>query len=325
MTHHNELPIRSEVYGTTQDGQEVRRFILRNEMLQLSVIEYGAILENLVWTSNGKGYSLCHRLQSLDAYESDELCLGAVVGPVVDYVNDGNTSAYLKQSIHHGVGGEDGLHRMVWQGREAIDQRGPCLELETVHSDGMNGELGNLYVRVRFILGQSGVCHIEYEVLSDAVRAINLTHHTYLQLPHMSQMPATMSIMMRNAVVDVPSRQTERPSFSSDQSLCEGPVKFTRIPIEELTERRVEFADNEDDNMLALAQLDNGIVSVSVHSDQRALYVRKGVVAQVESAFSVCLAPHARGTTSTGHTSPSYLLEAGQLYRQKSEIRVEAI
>jgi galactose mutarotase-like enzyme len=330
MTHHNELPIRSEVYGTTQDGQEVRRFILRNEMLQLSVIEYGATIENLVLTLNGKAYSVCHRFESLDAYESDPHCVGAVVGPVVNYEatyeqEPGTTTTHVPQSVHDAAGGDDGLHTMVWQGRAAIDHRGPCVELETIHLDGMNAERGNLYCRVRLVLGQNGVCHIEHEFLSDDARAINLAHHTYLRLPHIPTIPANTQILELNSVTDGHSRLDSELSFSSDLPRSESASRSRRLPMDELTDPSVQlFADNAE-TMSALAQIENDIVRVSVHSDQRALYLRSGSVAQSEPTVSVCLAPHSKGIASPGQRRTPFILEAGQLHRQKSEIRVRAI
>lgn len=329
MTHHNELPIRSEVYGTTQDGQEVRRFILRNENLQLSILEYGAILENLVLISNGNAHSLCHRFENLDDYESDPFCVGAVVGPVVNYEATyahvpGATTTHFVKSVHDAAGGEDGLHTMVWQGEAAIDHRGPCVELETVHLDGMNDEQGNLYCRVRFVLGQGGVCHIEYEVLSDDARAINLTHHTYLRLPHIASMRENQTILTFNSVTDDYSRPEDQP-LSGQLPLSQSPSKAIRLSIDECIDPSVQFFEDEVESMPSLAQIDNGMFSVSVHSDQRAVYVRTGPVAQAGQTFSVCLAPHATGSAPTEQTTTPYVLEAGQLYRHKTEIRVSTI
>ena len=132
MHDHPTLPIYSEPYGTTEDGQAVRRFVLTNGGFELSVIEYGAIIEDLVLLSSQGRHSLCRRLEGLQHYEADTACIGALVGPFVDYEALATQQTSIaedehRQTLDEFAGGVEGLHRMVWQGREVVDFRGPCV------------------------------------------------------------------------------------------------------------------------------------------------------------------------------------------------------
>lgn len=307
------LPIRTELYGTTEDGQEVQRYILTNGCLQISVIEYGAIVEDFVWLSTEGPHSLCRRLDSLKAYEFDTACVGAIVGPFVAYDGPPEQSSSTVDSeqdyeFSDLAGGVQGLHNMVWQGRELVDHRGPCVELETVHEDGMNGYEGNLYIRVRFILGADGICYIEYEALSDDDRPINFTHHIYCRRPPLLSSQNTGPELILN---------TKPPSSYAHQDLS---AKFGGSFSED-AHSNILFFDEAEANMRMLAHLGHADLKLSVHSDQGALYLRSWRKTHDEIPF-VCFAPFA--TAYDADKPCAFVLEPNRLFRQKCQIRVVA-
>ena len=322
-------PIRSELYGVTVDGQEVRRFILRNGPLELSVIEYGAIVEGLVLLSNEQTFPLCQRLSTLQAYEADTSCTGAIVGPFMDYrVALGLTSEEQRsgstESLHDLAGGVEGLHCMVWEGREAVDNRGPSVELELVHPDGMNGYSGNLYVRVRFVLGDSGVCFMEYEALCDDERPINFAHHCYLGIPSPSHTPNSKPILVLNRPSDSSTGPALDVSGSKKEQRESRGDERSELSLEVRDTSSLHSFVQGDEALVALASLEHAEVRISLHSDQRALYLRTASTQDKETSF-VCFAPHAKPVESNGDIDVPFVLEPGQLYRQQCEIRVVTI
>jgi galactose mutarotase-like enzyme len=311
MHEHPTRPIYSERYGSTEDGQEVRRFVLTNGGLQISVIEYGAIVEDLVSLSSHGRYSLCRRLESLEDYEANTACVGAMVGPFVDYealvskqastADDGHS-----QRLDDLAGGVEGLHRLVWQGREVVDFRGPCVELETVHEHGMDGYAGNLYVRVRFILAADATCHIEYEALSDDDRPINFTHHCYWSPP--------IALGRANHNFEL-GLNTSPPHKYTSQAVSE---QFGLVSTGDARCNQVFFESCED-QMSALGYVEHGPFRLSVHSDQDAMYLNSHLGSGGDFPF-VCLAPIATARDVDGPCA--FVLEPSRLFRQKCMIRV---
>jgi len=313
MHEHPTLPIYSERYGTTEDGQEVRRFVLTNGGLQIAVIEYGAIVEDLVLLSSQKRYSLCQRLESLESYEADTTCVGAMVGPFVDYealtkqvgpnAKDGHG-----QTLDDLAGGVEGFHRMVWQGREVVDFRGPCVELETVHEPGMHDYAGNLYVRVRFILAADATCHIEYEALCDDDRPINFTHHCYWGLPPALEAPNYNSELGLNTLP--PRTYTSQAVSKGFEPSLTGDAQRNQV-----------FFEVRENQMSALGYLGHGALMLYVDSDQAAMYLDASLRSDGDFPF-VCLAPFA--TAYDADRPCPFVLEPARLFRQKCLIRVVA-
>ncbi|RUX46708.1 galactose-1-epimerase, partial [Mesorhizobium sp. M7A.F.Ca.CA.002.09.1.1] len=76
-----------EVFGTTQAGEQVRRFTIRGGGITANIIGLGAIIQDLRLT--GHDAPLVLGYDSLEGYETDTAFFGAVVGRYANRIRDG--------------------------------------------------------------------------------------------------------------------------------------------------------------------------------------------------------------------------------------------
>lgn len=179
-----------EVWGTLDSGEEVRRFLIRNENgLSAEIVEYGALL-NRLWLPDGDGAPrnviLSH--PDLAAAVSGGL-FGSVVGRFANRIDGGGFEIdgrrYDLESVNertgvHIHGGRTGFHRRVWKGSPS--PQGDAVALRYVSEDGEEGYPGRVEVEVRYLLRSDDVLRIEYRATTDAPTHLNLTNHAYFNL-----------------------------------------------------------------------------------------------------------------------------------------------
>ena len=150
VADHHLNPIQSEVYGVLSDGETVKRFTLTRDKLSVSILEYGAYIDCIALLENGEFRKRNIGLSSLIEYESDECARGSLVAPVINLADTavGSTS-FGKPVITYP---SRALHQELWSGRETVDQRGPCVELELALPADRNVDGVERYIRLRLIM-----------------------------------------------------------------------------------------------------------------------------------------------------------------------------
>ena len=172
-------------YGTTASGQKVHSFLLENRRgTRVSVIEYGCrITHLLVPDRSGRLTDVVLGCRDLEAYEKDDLFLGAFVGRVANRIEGAHFTLEGKEYQLEANNGPNHNHG-VWHQREF---EGRALGPDTVefiyHSpDGEDGFPGNVSVSVRYTLTEGNRLILDYTAAADAVTPINLTNHSYFNL-----------------------------------------------------------------------------------------------------------------------------------------------
>ncbi len=182
-------------FGTTEDGQTVRLFTIRNSKgLEISLSEYGAILTSVkVPDRDGKIEEITLNLDGFEAWFDNPNYFGATVGRFGNRIARGEFSIdgneYKLATNHesggipcHLHGGEKGFNQVVWSGlpTQRPDALGVCF---TYYSDeGEEGYPGNMVAKVTYWLNEADELVIEVSATTDAPCPVNLINHAYWNL-----------------------------------------------------------------------------------------------------------------------------------------------
>ncbi|MEM6741092.1 MAG: aldose epimerase family protein [Pseudomonadota bacterium] len=171
-----------EVFGTAQDGREIRAVTLRAGQTEARVLTLGAILQACRMRKRALTVGAPH----LAAYDNGPLCFfGAVIGPVAGRIGGANgriDDAAIAMEANDGPNalhsGRAGLHRTVWDiERHSADA--VTLVAEAAPGDG--GLPGARRFRTTYAVNERGL-RLELEGETDRPTWINLTQHSYWHL-----------------------------------------------------------------------------------------------------------------------------------------------
>ena len=172
-----------ERFGSFED-RPVRRIAISDGMLTASIIEWGAVLQDL--RLDGHDAPLVLGFETFDPYPAESPYFGAMAGRVANRVRnaraplDGRTvdlDANVR-GVHHLHGGSKGLGKRLW----SIVDHGPAhVTLEIVSPDGEMGYPGTVTARVTYRV-EGGGLDVTTEAASDAATWVNLAHHSYFNL-----------------------------------------------------------------------------------------------------------------------------------------------
>ena len=317
MISEHEPPIKCSPAGTLQDGAEVARFCLRNGPLEVSILEYGAIIESIVYVhKDGRRQSLCRKLNGLAEYEQDAAYVGAAVGPVANRMRDAQyrigaevIHVTANKGLHQLHGGPNGLHQCLWSAEAVVDSRGPSVELTCMHPDGTDGYIGNLLVRLRYTLGGQGDLIAEFTALSDQPRPVSLTIHPYFGFEGERHTHGLCLLTDLHQEVDEHGLPTGRVTsvvgtkldFTQYRTVLGATVDHTYIfAISNVVAPRVKFASKS--------------MTLTVSSDQPAL---QAYVCQDSNASDtwVCLEPHGFVDATRFPDLPTVIVMPNEVYR----------
>lgn len=178
-------------FGTTNDGQAVEQFILRNARgAEARVMTYGATWTHMIVPDrHGKMGDVLLGFDTLDPYLGEHPYFGSTVGRYANRIArgkfelDGKTyTLATNNGPNHLHGGLKGLDKVVWEAEEIQSQDGPSVRFHYVDPDGSNGYPGTLKTQVVFTLTDNNEMRIDYKASTDAPTPINLTNHAYFNL-----------------------------------------------------------------------------------------------------------------------------------------------
>ncbi len=174
-----------EVFGKAPDGSAVERVILGGGGLTLSLLSWGAIVQDL--RLDGHAPALVIGYREFENYLQHSSYFGATAGRYANRIRDGRFSIdgagyqvdrnFLGKHLLHG--GSAGIAKRNWRFAEIGPDRA-VLELED--RDGEMGFPGNCRLRAVFSLPGDGRLSIRYEAQCDAPTLVNIAHHSYFRL-----------------------------------------------------------------------------------------------------------------------------------------------
>jgi aldose 1-epimerase len=183
--------ISRAAFGTSQDGQPVETFTLRNASgIEMRVISLGGIITHLSTPDrNGAMADIVLGFDTIDGYLKDHPYFGAIIGRYGNRIGrarfaiDGTTYALAANNgPNHLHGGVKGFDKVVWQAEPQNTTEGQRIVFTRTSPDGEEGYPGNLTAKVTYTLNNRNELVIEYEATTDETTHVNLTHHSYFNL-----------------------------------------------------------------------------------------------------------------------------------------------
>lgn len=177
--------IKTEHFGTTEDGREVLAFTLEDGGRRAVVLNLGGAVQSvLVPDREGKLTDVVLGYTDARSYEKNRGFLGAVVGRFANRIKAGKFTldgteyqlALTDRGNHH-HGGPVGFNRRLF----SHEVEGDVLRLSYFSPDGEMNYPGNLKTEVEYSF-RGGELTIRYRAETDKKTIVNLTNHSYFNL-----------------------------------------------------------------------------------------------------------------------------------------------
>ena len=174
----------SSSFGHTHAGSEVERLTIGDDMLTISILTLGAIVQDV--RLQGVPHALTLGGPDLAAYEGPMAYFGAVVGPVAKRL--ARASAVLDGQRHHLAaydgpntlhGGPTGIHALIWEPTETTDR---SVTLRLSLPDGLGGFPGRRILFATFSVLSGATLELKLSATTDRTTWINLANHSYWNL-----------------------------------------------------------------------------------------------------------------------------------------------
>lgn len=181
-----------EIFGTTPEGKQIKKYTFDNGNMSFSAIEYGCIVQAIkIKSSNNDIIDVALGFDTLNEYieKNATYYIGAIVGRFANriakakfsldkrnYQLDGNDNG---NCLH---GGSNGYDRMIWNSIIINDNRGLGVKFFRTSEDGEQGFPGKLQIEIEYILTKDNEILMEYKAITDKKTPVNLTNHAYFNL-----------------------------------------------------------------------------------------------------------------------------------------------
>ena len=170
-------------FGTLPGGETVNEVTLRAGSLEAAVLTYGATLRDL----RLHGRPLVLGLNTLEDYQAHGAYFGGTCGR---YANRIAAGRFTLDGVSHQVtcnekgrnhlhGGQCGYDKKLWQ---IAELSASSLLLTLTSPDGEEGYPGNVDLRCRYTLLETGTLRLEMSAVTDQPTLVNLAHHSYFNL-----------------------------------------------------------------------------------------------------------------------------------------------
>lgn len=178
------VSVEKKPFGVTKGGEAVNIYCIKNDMLAVEIMEYGAAIRSLLVQRGGAWTDVVLGYDTLREYEENDGYLGACVGRVENRIGgagftlNGKTYTLARNDgENHLHGGVRGFDKYVWTAEELPDG----VRFARVSPDGEEGYPGTLHAAVSYRL-QGNTLVIEYEASADQDTLCSLTNHSYFNL-----------------------------------------------------------------------------------------------------------------------------------------------
>ncbi len=176
---------RVKQFGKCEDGSIVQLITLENGGTTISVMTFGASLQN--FKRENIDHSLVLGSPSLEPYFTSMRYFGATAGPVANRIANGQIKLNNRvinldcnenntTTLH---GGSMGCSDLNWK-LEGYDENSCRFALQMV--DGLCGFPGNRCFTVTYTLAEDGALVVEMTGRTDSPTICNLAHHSYWNL-----------------------------------------------------------------------------------------------------------------------------------------------
>ena len=195
------MPVASEFFGYTRDGQAVLRYTLTSANgMEVRILSYGAALQSvLVPDRAGQPVDVLLGYDTLREYELRDGFFGALVGRVANRLRraqfqiDGVTYRLWPNEGQNHLHGSFSFR--VFDGVMGENS----LTFSFLSPDGEEGFPGNLHVTYRYDLTNDNRLTLDYAATTDRATILNLTNHAYWNLAGHGSGDALDTVLRMNA------------------------------------------------------------------------------------------------------------------------------
>ncbi len=187
----NQGEIVETVYGSTEDGREIRQFRCTNSQGNvMTMITYGATMTEFSMPDrNGNRVNLILSCPNIQGWEQCTSYFGSTVGRFCNRIKEGKFSIagqQYKLAVNNGPnhlhGGVQGFDKVIWEATPISRGDAVGVKFHYQSKDGEEGYPGNLQVTAEYLLTDNNELHIEFRATTDKVTPVNLTNHNYWNL-----------------------------------------------------------------------------------------------------------------------------------------------
>ncbi len=340
------------LFGHLADGTPVREVTLLNAVgARATIMEWGAVVRDLVVPGSDGPQRVVLGFDSLDAYVRHSPHFGAIAGRYANridggrFVLDGVTHQLpLNQEGRHSLhGGGNGFGKRPW----TILHHDPgSVTLGLVSPDGDHGYPGDLAVTCRYALLEPAELLIQLTATTNQATVLNLCHHSYFNLDGSCdildhELEVRANLMTPVDADLIPTGEIASVAGTPFDFRKRRPIRLTdsdgaRVGYDHNFVRRrdrrqpARMAGLELAPAATLASARNGL-SMEVWTTEPCLQVYDGFkvntpVAGLTGApygpsAGICLEPqHAPDSPNLPHF-PSTVLRPGEVYRQETAYR----
>ncbi|MGL6167676.1 MAG: aldose epimerase family protein, partial [Fusobacteriaceae bacterium] len=176
-------------FGFTKNKEEVFSYILKNEKMEIEILNYGGIIKKISTPDiHGNWENIVLGFETLEEYEVNEPYFGCITGRVAGRIKEGKLvidNQLYNLEINNGPnnlhGGICSLNTKVWSGtvEKYEDKVSVTFSYHSPHLE--NGFPGAIDFSVRYTLQDENLT-IDYTGIPDRNTYISLTNHSYFNL-----------------------------------------------------------------------------------------------------------------------------------------------
>lgn len=184
------MEITEKYFGITKKNEEVKAYTLKNEFLEVEILNYGGIIRKIMTPDkNGNFENVVLGFDNIEDYEKKVgIHFGAIVGRNAGRIKDGLLIINEKKYELEKNNGNNNLHgypehyaAKIWNVEKKQDKDKSSLVLTRVSPHLEANFPGEINLKVVYTLNKN-VLEISYEGIPDRDTYINLTNHSYFNL-----------------------------------------------------------------------------------------------------------------------------------------------
>ena len=170
------------IFGTASTGEEVQKITLSAGDLTISLLDWGAIVQDVRLAGIDRPLTLGS--DQLSDYEGDMRHHGSLIGPMVNRI--GTARVLIDGMMYELERNQDGrvhlhsgaqaTHRRKW---EVLDHSAATATLRCTLLDGTCGLPGNRVITATFALSAPATLTLTIDAVSDAPTLMNFANHSY--------------------------------------------------------------------------------------------------------------------------------------------------
>ena len=172
-------------FGTTQKGEDVERVTITAGDLYVSVLTFGAIVQELRLSDVARNLTLGS--EALSDYEATMGYFGAIIGPIANRISNARVRLdgmmYELERNENGQthlhSGADGCHRKVWR---ITAQTTSSVTLGLSMPDGAAGLPGQREISVTYSVSAPATLTMTIDGATDTTTCMNFASHIYWNL-----------------------------------------------------------------------------------------------------------------------------------------------